>query len=257
METEQDAPKTGGGGGEEEQLEGEVKTEYQSMSARLNYLAMDRADLQFGVKELMRKMAGPTKKDWKALKRVARYCLGAPRIVQKFDWSERANDLIIHVDSDFAGCQTTRKSTSGGCISWGKSTLKTWSKTQSVIALSSGEAELAAMIRGATEAMGMQSVLKDFGIWVKLVIRSDASAAIGMVKREGLGKVRHLAVADLWIQEKRARGEMTFEKVDGEANPADMMTKGVNGEKIERFCKVLGFEKKEGRHEQAPEFREK
>ena len=55
------------------------------MSARLNYLAMDRADLQFGVKELMRKMAGPTKKDWKALKRVARYCLGAPRIVQKFD----------------------------------------------------------------------------------------------------------------------------------------------------------------------------
>ena len=135
--------------------------------------------------------------------------------------------------------------------------MKTWSKTQSVIALSSGEAELAAMIRGATEALGMQSVLKDFGIWVKLVIRSDASAAIGMVKREGLGKVRHLAVADLWSQEKRAKGAMRFEKVDGEANPADMMTKGVNGEKIERFCKVLGFARKEGRHEQAPEFREK
>ena len=79
----------------------------------------------------------------------------------------------------------------------------------------------------------------------------------GWLKKSLAGRAIHLAVADLWIQEKRARGEMTFEKVDGEANPADMMTKGVNGEKIERFCKVLGFEKKEGRHEQAPEFREK
>ena len=65
--------------------------------------------------------------------------------------------------------------------------LKSWSKTQSTIALSSGEAELAAVVKGATEGLGMQAIMKDFGIKVGLAMFSDATAAIGMVKREGIG----------------------------------------------------------------------
>ena len=61
---------------------------------------------------------------------------------------------------------------------------------------------LAALVRAGTEALGIQALLKDFGISVKLTILSDATAAIGIVKRVGLGKVRHLSVADLWVQEK-------------------------------------------------------
>ena len=80
---------------------------------------------------------------------------------------------------------------------WGGCLVKIWSKTLSTIALSSGEAELAAVVKGATEALGLQAILEDFGIPVGLHLRSDATAAIGMVKREGLGKVRHLATADL------------------------------------------------------------
>ena len=77
---------------------------------------------------------------------------------------------------------------------------KTWSKTQPTIALSSGESELAAVVRKATEGMGMRSVCQDFGMDITLAMRSDATAAIGIVGRDGLGKVRHLATADLWIQ---------------------------------------------------------
>ena len=75
--------------------------------------------------------------------------------------------------------------------------MKNWSKTQASVALSSGEAELGALVKGSTEALGMQSVLTDLGEQVELAVRSDATAAIGMVNREGLGKVGHLAVADL------------------------------------------------------------
>ena len=52
------------------------------------------------------------------------------------------------------------------------------------------------------------SILEDFGISTLLTVCSDASAAIGMVGWEGLGKVQHLAVADLWVQAKRASGDI-------------------------------------------------
>jgi hypothetical protein len=135
---------------------------------------------------------------------------------------------------------------------WGLNTLKTWSKTQSVIALSTGEAELGAVVKSSTEGLGLKSLLSDFGIWIALAVKSDASAAIGMVKREGLGKVRHLAVADLWIQQRRATGEIQYEKTDGLTNPADMMTKSVGGDKISQFLVSLGFQKRGGRHRLTP-----
>ena len=79
--------------------------------------------------------------------------------------------------------------------------LKGWSKTMDILALSSGESELGALVRGGTEGLGMRSVLQDFKISVEVKILSDASAAIGMVRRLGLGRVRHLSVADLWVQQ--------------------------------------------------------
>ena len=47
--------------------------------------------------------------------------------------------------------------------------------------------------------MGLQSILSDFDLCGHVAIKSDATAAIGMVHRLGLGKVRHLAVGDLWF----------------------------------------------------------
>ena len=54
-----------------------------------------------------------------------------------------------------------------------------------ILALSSGESELGALVRGGTEGLGMQSVLNDFKISVEVKILSDASAAIGMAHQKG------------------------------------------------------------------------
>ena len=80
--------------------------------------------------------------------------------------------------------------------------LKAWSKTLSTLALSSGESELAAMAKGSAEGLGLQAILQDFGINVKVEVHSDATAAIGIASRQGLGRIRHIAVADLWVQQK-------------------------------------------------------
>ena len=110
-----------------------------------------------------------------------------------------------------------------------------------VIALSSGESELAAVVRGTTEALGVQALLKDFGIDVAISLKSDATAAIGIVKRLGLGRVRHLSVADLWVQQKLRQGGFSVAKWPGTQNPSDMMTKCLGRADISRYMEDLSF----------------
>ena len=89
----------------------------------------------------------------------------------------------------------------------GQCLVKHWAKTQTTVSLSSGEAELQGIAAGAAQGLGLQSLMRDMGWEVKLRLHSDATAAIGMCKRKGLGKVRHLATTDLWIQEKVRSGQ--------------------------------------------------
>ena len=84
----------------------------------------------------------------------------------------------------------------------GECCIKHWSKTQGTISLSSGEAELHGITYGAAQALGLQSLLKDAGWQVPVHLHSDATAAIGIARRKGLGKIRHLDTTDLWIQDK-------------------------------------------------------
>ena len=58
---------------------------------------------------------------------------------------------------------------------------------------------------GIAEALGFQSLARDVGWELSLTVHSDATAAIGIARRRGMGKVRHLDVTDLWIHEKSDR----------------------------------------------------
>ena len=72
--------------------------------------------------------------------------------------------------------------------------IKSWSSTQQVMALSSGEAELYGALKGATQTKGLISMMADFGEKVVATVCSDASAAISIAHRQGLGKTRHIEV---------------------------------------------------------------
>ena len=244
----------GGEDPEEEELQGDEKRNYQRQAARANYLCLDRPDIGFATKETMRRLSAPTVEDEIALKRLGRYLMGNPRVVSHFKYGERSDVLIVEGDSDHAGCVRTRKSTSGGVIRWGTHVLKWWSKTQPTLALSSGEAELAAIVRSTSEGLGMQAIMEEFGIPVTLKVKSDAVAAIGIVKRQGLGRVRHLAVGDLWVQQRSKRGEVRYEKLDGKSNTSDMLTKAVDKDTIEKHMCSLGLEFRAGRNSITPAY---
>ena len=100
----------------------------------------------------------------------------------------------------------------------GHHVIKGWSSTQSVVALSSGEAEYYGLVKGATIAVGVQSMLSDFGIECGIVMCTDASAAKGIASRRGLGKVRHIEGSQVWLQSPLNSGDVVLGKVDGKSN---------------------------------------
>ena len=69
---------------------------------------------------------------------------------------------------------------------------RTYSKTQNTIAQISAESELLAIVRAATEALGMISLAAEFGIYLTARIPVDSSAALGILERRGVGRVHHL-----------------------------------------------------------------
>ena len=134
----------------------------------------------------------------------------------------------------------------------GKHTIRHWSRTQTTIALSSGEAELSGIGSGIAEALGFQSLARDMGWTYEINVHSDATAALGIARRRGLGKVRHLDVTDLWIQEKVRAKAVTLHKIDGSKNPADVLTKYVDHATMSRALDFLSLRRLDGRAALAP-----
>ncbi len=235
----------------EAELPQSIASLFRSFAARANYLAMDRPDLSQATKELCRRMSAPKAADLQALGRVARYLVGAARVVYEYPWQRRPV-LRAFTDSDFAGCIDGRLSTSGGAALLGTHLLKHWASTQRKITLSSGEAELGAVVRGFSEVLGLQSVARDLGVEVTPEVHADSSAAIGICNRSGIGKVRHLAVAQLWVQDLVRSKACRLFKVLGTENPADLMTKPLARAEIDGHLGRLGLRRATGRAETAP-----
>ena len=112
--------------------------------------------------------------------------------------------------------------------------VKHWSTTQTTVALSSAEAELSGICKGAQQGLGLQALMLDLGIATKLKILTDAAAAVGICRRRGLGKIRHLATADLWVQDRLKKKDFELERVPGVYNPADILTKHVDKALLQR-----------------------
>ena len=198
-------------------------------------------------------MSAPRNGDWAAVKRVVRYLMGKPRLVWRFAGQAEPKFLSAFSDSNWAGCHDTRKSTSGACIMHGGHLVKAYSRTQSNIALSSGEAEFYALVAAASEALGMAAMTEDFGSRLAAYLYADASAAIGVANREGLGRIRHLDTQSLWLQQALRKKRLGVSKVPGAENPSDLMTKHVDAKLLGEHARSMGCEFLEGRAELAPQ----
>ena len=84
-----------------------------------------------------------------------------PRVLLQYKYQEPPLSVDAIVDTDLAGCRRTRKSSNGSCVMHGTHLIKNWATTQTVIAMSSGEAAYRGVVKGACEAVGIVSLLQD------------------------------------------------------------------------------------------------
>ena len=230
-------------------------TRFRAVTARCNYLAADRPDCQFAAKEVCRFMSAPTEASYDAVKRLGRYLAGRRRLVFDYPFQE-VEGLEVYTDTDWAGCPRTRRSTSGGCVMLGSHCLKSWSTTQPSVSLSSGEAEFYGLVKASGIGLGFQSLLADFGYKVKVRVWTDSSAAMGIVGRQGLGKLRHLDTHSLWVQQAARSKRIHVRKIHGERNPADLFTKHLpSREKVNQLTALIGCHFSDGRASLAPMMR--
>ena len=152
--------------------------------------------------ELCQKMSSPNQQSLAKLKGLARYLKRERQWAQVFEKLKKGEELTVFTDSDWAGCKETRKSSSAGVLMLGGHTLTAYTGKQKIIAKSSAEAELYAAALGASEAKGVQSMMRDLGFAVKPVLNIDAIASEHILHRQGIGKLKDIDVAYLRVQDE-------------------------------------------------------
>ena len=175
---------------------------YRSQVARCLFLSQDRADMTFIVNELCQRMSRPTQQRLAMLKRLVRYLKRERQWGQVCRYGKPVEEVTAFTDSDWAGCKETRKSSSAGVVVLGDHTLKACTRKQNVIARSSAEAELYAAALEASESKGIVSLLRDLDYENNPVLAIDAKATEHILHRQGIGKLRHMDEAYLWVKDE-------------------------------------------------------
>ena len=103
------------------------------------------------------------------------------------------------------------------------------------MSLSSGESEFYGEVKAASEGLGLQALARDWAVDVGVKVRCDSSSARAIASRRGLGRVRHIEVRYLWLQERVARKHILIEAVATDRNLADLLTKALGAKQLDKL----------------------
>ena len=101
------------------------------------------------------------------------------------------------------------------------------------------------MIEAVLRAKGLRNLAVEVGFTdlENIVhIGTDSSAAKSFVGRQGLGKMKHLEIRDLWLQKEVHDGKVVVHKVLGTENPSDLGTKILNAAEISERLEGMSLE---------------
>ena len=224
----------------------DLKKKYQAAIGCLTYASgATRPDLSIAVNVLSHFAANPTKEHWGAVKRVFRYIQGSLNqgLVFRSD-PEKEVTLIGYSDADWAGDVGSRKSVngyifllSGGVVSWR-------SQRQSVVALSSTEAEYVAMTAACKEMVWLRQLLEDMGFKQEppTTLFGDNQSALSLAKNPAYhDRTKHVAIKYHFIREKVNAGDVKLVYCPTTDMLADGLTKAQGSCMFEKFKEGIGL----------------
>ena len=191
-----------------------------------------RPDIAQAVGAVSRYMGNPGSEHWSIVKRVLRYIKGTSDVGLCYG----GPDFIStgYVDSDFAGDLDKRKSTTGFVFTLANGAVSWVSKLQSVVALSTTEAEYMAATQACKEAVWIQRLLEELGHKQEcMTLFCDSQSALHIARNPTFhSRTKHIGVHYHFVREKVEDGTIDMRKIHTKENPADYMTKAVNTDKF-------------------------
>lgn len=216
---------------------------YRAAVGSLNYLAVaTRPDIAFAVGVASRHMANPGPADVKLVKKIIRYVKGTKDQGLTYK-SGTVMELISYSDSDYAGCEATRRSTSGALFMLAGGAVGWSSKRQRTVALSTCEAEYVAAACAAKELLWMKRLLKEMiGIFKTQILYIDNQSAIKLINNKMTNdRSKHIDVKYHFIRELVENGQIIPEFVGTRDQLADIFTKPLNSDLIAKFKNEIGL----------------
>ncbi|GJX45511.1 retrovirus-related pol polyprotein from transposon TNT 1-94, partial [Tanacetum coccineum] len=215
---------------------------YRGMIGTLLYLTASRPDLQFAICMCARYQARPTEKHLHAVKRIFRYLRGT---VNGGLWYPKDSSIALtaFADADHAGCQDTRRSTSGSMQFLGDRLVSWSSKRQKSDAISSTEAEYIALSGCCAQVLWMRSQLTDYGFgFNKIPMYYNNKSAIALCcNNVQHSRSKHIDIRFHFIKEHVENGVIELYFVNTKYQLADIFTKALGRERIEFLINKLGM----------------
>nr|GEV10187.1 retrovirus-related Pol polyprotein from transposon TNT 1-94 [Tanacetum cinerariifolium] len=215
---------------------------YRGMIGTLLYLTASRPDLQFAICMCARYQARPTEKHIHLVKRIFRYLRGT---VNRGLWYPKDSlvALTAFADAYHAGCQDTRRSTSGSLQFLGERLISWSSKRQKSAAISSMEAEYIALSGCCAQILWMRSQLSDYGLgFNKIPMYCDNKSAIALCcNNVQHSRSKHIDIKYHFIKEQVENGVIELYFVNTEYQLADLFTKTPGRDRIEFLINKLGM----------------
>ncbi|GJT85947.1 putative ribonuclease H-like domain-containing protein [Tanacetum coccineum] len=203
---------------------------YRSMIGSLMYLTASRPDIMFAVCVCSRFQVTPKTSHLNAVKRIFKYLKGKPNLGLWYP-RESSFDLEAFSDSDYAGANLDRKSTTGGCQFLGSRLISWQCKKQTIVATSTTEAEYVAAANCCGQVLWVQNQLLDYGFnFMNTKIHIDNESTICIVKNPVYhSKTKHIEIRHHFIRDCYEKKLIRVEKIHTDLNVADLLTKPFDG----------------------------
>ncbi|GJS78462.1 putative ribonuclease H-like domain-containing protein [Tanacetum coccineum] len=203
---------------------------YRSMIGSLMYLTASRPDIMFAVCACSRFQVNPKVSHLIAVKRIFKYLKGKPNLGL---WYPRESPFALEAfsDSDYAGANLDRKSTTGGCQFLGRRLISWQCKKQTIVATSTTEAEYVAAANCCGQILWIQNQLLDYGFnFMNTKIHIDNESTICIVKNPVFhSKTKHIEIRHHFIRDAYEKKLIQVQKIHTDNNVADLLTKAFDG----------------------------
>ncbi|GJS16931.1 ribonuclease H-like domain-containing protein, partial [Tanacetum coccineum] len=216
-------------------------TLYRSLAGALQYLTFTRPDISYAVQQVCLYMHDPREPHFSALKRILLYIRGTmPYRLQLF--SSTTSSLVAYSDADWAGCPTTRRSTSGYCVFLGNNLLSWSSKRQVTLSRSSAEAEYRGVANAVAETCWLLNLLRELHTPLStttLVYCDNVSAVYLSSNPVQYQRTKHIEIDIHFVRDLVAAGHIRVFHVPSRYQYEDVFTKGLRTILFDEFRSSL------------------